>query len=149
MDNTSNFKILKLKTGETILCKMNSTISSITTQSHIEINDPVQVIPHKENVRQGQVLSESFLMRPWIGLSDSEDFILNVDIVLTIGNIKQDVKRQYVQYLQQAQETRDKHERSDAADDLLREVAHGDLRIIDIDDDLYFQGDCDAETQKG
>ena len=56
-----------------------------------------------------------------------------------IGDLKKEVKQQYVNYISQAKETRkkilDQEERSDAADELLREVNNGDVRIIEIDED--------------
>jgi hypothetical protein len=52
--------------------------------------------------------------------------------------MKKEVKQQYVNYITQTSEARkrflEKEERSDAADELLREVNQGEVRIIEIDE---------------
>lgn len=132
------FKIVKLKTGENILCNMERDVKSTAAETHLQMNVPVQVIPMKETRKGNHIIGESFMLRPWMGLSDGEEFTISTDVVLTIGDMKREVKKQYVTYVTQAKESRQKfleqEERSDAANDLLREVNNGDVRIIEIDD---------------
>lgn len=134
MDN-EYFKVVRLKTGESILCSMSNNVKSLIGETHLSLTMPVQVIQQNETHRQGQVLGESFFLRPWIGLSDSEDFVISTDIILTIGDLRLEVKNHYISYIEQTMETqkrtRDAIERSDAADNLLREAAGGKLNIID------------------
>jgi len=132
------FKIVKLKTGENILCNMERDVKSTAAETHLQMHVPVQVVPMKETRRGNHVIGESFMLRPWMGLSDGEDFVISTDVVMTIGDMKKEVRKQYVTYVTQAKETRQKfleqEERSEAADDLLREVNNGDVHIIDIDE---------------
>ena len=132
------FKIVKLKTGENILCNMERDVKSTAAETHLHLSIPVQVVPMKETRKGNHVIGESFMLRPWMGLSDGEEFTISTDVVLTIGDMKREVKKQYVTYVKQAKESRQKfleqEERSDAANDLLREVNNGDVRIIEIDD---------------
>lgn len=132
------FKIVKLKTGENILCNMERDVKSAAAETHLHLSIPVQVVPMKETRKGNHVIGESFMLRPWMGLSDGEEFTISTDVVLTIGDMKREVKKQYVTYVTQAKESRQKfleqEERSDAANDLLREVNNGDVRIIEIDD---------------
>lgn len=132
------FKIVKLKTGENILCNMERDVKSTAAETHLHLSIPVQVVPMKETRKGNHVIGESFMLRPWMGLSDGEEFTISTDVVLTIGDMKREVKKQYVTYVTQAKESRQKfleqEERSDAANDLLREVNNGDVRIIEIDD---------------
>lgn len=134
MDN-EYFKVVRLKTGESILCSMSNNVKSLIGETHLSLTMPVQVIHQNETQRQGQVLGESFFLRPWIGLSDSEDFVISTDIILTIGDLRLEVKNHYINYVEQTIETqkrtRDAIERSNAADTLLREAAGGKLNIID------------------
>lgn len=134
MDN-EYFKVVRLKTGESILCSMSNNVKSLVGETHLSLTMPVQVIQQNETHRQGKVLGESFFLRPWIGLSDSEDFVISTDIILTIGDLRLEVKNHYISYIEQTLETqkrtRDAIERSDAADKLLREAAGGKLNIID------------------
>jgi hypothetical protein len=147
----SYFKVVKLKTGESILCSMDRDVNSTAAETHLHLNIPVQVVPVKETRRGNQVIGESFILRPWIGLSDAEDFTISADVVLTIGNLKKEVKQQYVAYVTQAKESRkkylDQEERSEAAVHLLREVNDGDVRIIQLEEENYgeFYGDENEE----
>ena len=142
------YKIVKLKTGETILCTMDADVKSISSTSYLLINEPVQVIPHKETRKGRHIVGESFLMRPWIGLSDSEEFTVSVDVVMTIGNVKSEVKRQYVDYLTQASHTRDAILRSEAVDDLFREMSNGELNIVDVDYDPVYEDDNNESEER-
>ena len=142
------YKIVKLKTGETILCTMDADVTSVSSTSYLSINEPVQVIPHKERRKGRHIVGESFLMRPWIGLSDSEEFTVSVDVVMTIGNIKSEVKRQYVDYLTQASHTRDAILRSEAVDDLFREMSNGELNIVDVDYDPVYEDDNNESEER-
>jgi len=120
------FKIVKLKTGENILCNMERDVKSTAAETHLHLTIPVQVVPMKETRKGNHVIGESFMLRPWMGLSDGEEFTISTDVVLTIGDMKREVKKQYVTYVTQAKESRQKfleqEERSDAVNDLLREV---------------------------
>lgn len=143
------FKIVRLKTGENILCSMDRDIKSPASETHLQLNIPVQVVPMKEMRKGNHVVGESFMLRPWMGLSDGEEFTISADVVLTIGDLKKEVKQQYVNYISQAKETRkkilDQEERSEAADELLREMNNGELRIIELEDEYY--GDYYGEEE--
>ena len=143
------YKIVKLKTGETILCTMNNDIRSLASETHLQLTTPVQVIPHQESRRNGQVVGESFVLRPWIGLSDSEEFTISADIVLTIGSLKKEVRQQYVNYIEHTNETQKLHEdqveREEAAVNLLREITPGELYFID--EPLNMENDHDNNQE--
>jgi hypothetical protein len=114
---------------------MNNDIRSLASETHLQLTTPVQVIPHQESRRNGQVVGESFVLRPWIGLSDSDEFTISADIVLTIGSLKKEVRQQYVNYIEHTNETQKRHEdqveREEAAVNLLREITPGELYFID------------------
>jgi hypothetical protein len=141
------FKVLKLKTGETILCTLDRDLKHVANEAFLYLNEPVQVVPYQETRKNGQILGESFILRPWVGLSDSDEFVISTDIVLTIGKLKKEVREQYVSYISQAQETKrriqDREERSEAADQLLRELSNGELHIIQEDD--YYNDENEEE----
>ena len=86
------------------------------------------------------------MLRRWIGLSDSTEFTISVDVVMTIGNVKSEVKEQYDNYIFHVSEARKKIEISNAVQEFLREVTPGEVRIIDIDEDY---GEDYAESEEG
>jgi len=67
---------------------------------------------------------------------------------MTIGNIKSEVKRQYVDYLTQASHTRDAILRSEAVDDLFREMSNGELNIVDVDYDPVYEDDNNESEER-
>jgi hypothetical protein len=131
------YKIVKLKTGETILCTMNSDVRSIASETYLQLNSPVQVVPYMEQRKENIVVEESFIFRPWLGLSDSEAFTITCDIVLTIGNVKKEVQKQYTEYVEHSAKSRKKIvqqvECEEAVDEFLRDLNNGTYRLIDDD----------------
>jgi len=154
MINDDYFKIIKLKTGEMILCAMASDVKSVATETHLSIIEPVQIIPQQQQRHKGQVIGETFILRPWIGMSDSDEFVISTDIVLTIGDLKRDVRQQYVNYITQTVATkkrvREEEAREEAVMKLLTDVTPGEVKIIDIDDPedefYYYEDDLDEES---
>jgi hypothetical protein len=146
-----HFKLVKLKTGETILCAMHDDIKSVAGESHLYLIEPVQVVQQQQTKNNGQVVGETFVLRPWLGLSDSEEFVIGTDIVLTIGNLKHEVKEQYISYITHTAETRQKikqyHEQEDAVMKLLRDVTPGQQVLFVDDEDYYtYEEDPDEKT---
>lgn len=139
--NDNYYKVVRLKTGESILCSMERDIKSPASETYLQLNVPVQVVPMRETRKGNQIIGESFILRPWMGLSDGDEFVISTDVVLTIGDLKKEVKQQYINYISQAKETRrkmlEREERSEAADELLREITPGEVKIIELDDDYY------------
>lgn len=139
------YKVVRLKTGEIILCMMNPDVRSIASVSHLTLVEPVQIMQIKETSRNNEVVGESFVMRPWIGLSDSDEFVIGTDIVLTVGDMKLDVRKQYKQYtthtIKVKQAQREQEEKDIAIEQLLRDVTPGEVRIIDEESSYY--GDYD------
>lgn len=136
------YKVVRLKTGESILCSMDNDVKSLAAENYLHLQTPVQVLPHQESRRGNQVVGESYLLRPWIGLSDSDKFVISTDMVLTIGDLKKEVKEQYLNYLHHTAETRRKIEEQDAINQLLLEVNGGEVHIIN-DEEYYDEEDRD------
>lgn len=95
------FKVVKLKTGESLLCSMPKNITSVASEMFLTMVHPVQCILTRQMTKNDDVVAEMFILRPWLGVSDSEEFDVTTDIVLTVGNMRPIVKRQYLQYLRE------------------------------------------------
>lgn len=141
MDNITYYKVIRLKTGDSIICSMERDVRSLSSENYLKLIDPVQVISTQEKTRGNQVVGESYVLRPWIGLSDSEEFVISVDVVLTIGDLKKQVRDQYINYIKNTTESRkiqkERDETEEAIYKLLKEVNPGhDVYIIN-DDMIY------------
>lgn len=137
MDNTTYYKIVRLKTGESIICSMDRDIVSLSSESFLKLNEPVQVLQTQEKTQGNMVVGENYILRPWIGLSDSEEFLINVDVVLTIGNLKEQVREQYINYIEHTHETKKRQEDEKAIFKLLKEITP-DNEIYIINDELVY-----------
>jgi hypothetical protein len=137
------FKLVKLKTGEIILCSMHNDINSVVGETHLCLVEPVQVVQQQQTKTNGQIVGETFVLRPWLGMSDSDEFVIATDIVLTIGNLKHEVKYQYINYVTQTIEAKQKmkilYEQEEAVMQLLHDVTPGEVLFVDDenDDDYY------------
>jgi len=137
MDSTTYYKVVRLKTGESIICSMDRDVRSLSSENFLKLNEPVQVVQMKETTKGNMVVGENYLLRPWMGLSDSDEFMINTDVVLTIGDLKEQVREQYVDYIEHTHETKKRQEDDKAIFKLLKEVNPGNDIYIINDDMIY------------
>lgn len=147
------YKIIKLKTGETVACSMEEDVNFLNTQTHLILINPVQVIPLKETTKGNTVVGENYMLKPWMGLSDSEEFMISVDIVMTLGDLKSQVRNQYIEYVEHTAKTSKKQKESEQIEtaiyNLLRDVNNnGEVYIIN-DDLVYGENNDNQEDQEG
>jgi uncharacterized membrane protein len=104
---------------------------------------PVQAILSKQMTKDDNVVGEMFNLRPWVGLSNSAEFVIPSDIVLTVGDMKTAVKKQYIEYLNETrlaehiiEKEEDAEKMNKAIYHLLSQVNGGrKVHIINIDED--------------
>lgn len=134
---TDFYKLIRFKTGEVIVCRLESDVRSPVSENVLTVHDPVQVVTHQENRIGIHVTGENFILRPWLGLSDSEEFMVASDSIMTIGNLRREVRDIYKTYVENMHESKrisqEEFSRSDAAESLLREVSPGVYKIVDLD----------------
>lgn len=93
------YKIVRLKTGENIVCSMNRNVQSITQEPYLSMTNPVMIVLSKQILRDNDTVAEQYLFRPWMGASDSQDFVIPTDIALTIGDLKNVFVLKYLEYV--------------------------------------------------
>jgi hypothetical protein len=84
--------VLRLKNGETIIAGVRNAEDTM-----LWLDDPIAVVPVP--VVQGGVNGETFLLKPWIGISSDRSFLLSVREVLTTGALKENLLEQYNMYI--------------------------------------------------
>jgi len=87
-----NVSVLRLKNGETIIAGVRNA-----EETMIWLDDPIAVVPVP--VVQDGVNGETFLLKPWIGISSDKSFLLSVREVLTTGALKDNLLEQYNMYV--------------------------------------------------
>lgn len=88
----SDVSVLKLKNGETIIAVVRPADNSM-----VWVDDPIAVIPVP--VQQNGVNGETFLLKPWIGISGDTSFLISGKEVLTTCSLKQNLVEQYNAYV--------------------------------------------------
>lgn len=117
MTNSLYYKFIKLVSGDDIVCRTNDDCSNLFDQKTLCISDPVVLNPVR--VPRGNMLVESYIMYPWFSFSAEEVFEIPTTQIVLAVNIKDNLKENYLLYL----ESREANE-SDDND------------IEDVDDDL-------------
>ena len=119
---------------------MDHDVKSLVTESHLTLKSPVHAAPYRETRDNSEVMSESFILRPWIGMSDSREFVIGTETVLTIGAMRKDIREQYELYIEHSIEIKRRLDQADeideAMDKLLRSVAPGEPKFITRDEDV-------------
>jgi len=92
-----NYKILKLITGDQIVCTTENSIIDLAKDQAIVITNPV--ILDVVRSQRGSALIENYVMLPWISFSEDEVFEISTRQIITITNIKETLKKNYVDFI--------------------------------------------------
>lgn len=84
--------VLKLKNGETLIAGVRQAEDNM-----FWIDDPIQVVPIQ--VTHEGIQGETFLLKPWIGISNDKSFLLSAREILTTCSLKENLREQYLSYV--------------------------------------------------
>ena len=84
--------VLRLKNGETLIAGVRQEENNMCW-----LDDPIQVVPIQ--VTHEGVSGETFLLKPWIGISPDKSFLLSAGEILTSGSLKENLLQQYLMYI--------------------------------------------------
>lgn len=127
-----SYVILRLKTGETLLAKMNGSLQNILVDPMITVIDPVLItFLVAQQGWQTNVDPTAFTMKPLLSLSVDEDFMLASDVIMAAGNMKYSTRIQYDKYVAEHNQKREAEEREESLMDFLESI--GVVLVVDID----------------
>lgn len=100
MNQPRFYKVVRFKTGENLLCQMTRDVRSLAQESYLKISRPALAVAvgYTGQKDTGDVFTERFAIRPWLDVSDSEEYTIGLDLVLTIGDMKPSMVKQYEEY---------------------------------------------------
>lgn len=84
--------VLKLKNGETLIAGVRRADDNM-----FWLDDPIAVVPVP--VMHEGIQGETFLLKPWIGISNDKSFLLSAREVLTTCSLKENLLQQYRSYV--------------------------------------------------
>ena len=93
----TNVTVLKLKSGELLIAGVREAEDNM-----VWLDEPIQAIsvPVTHNGQQG----ETFLLKPWIGISSDTSFLVSAREIITSCTLKKNLLDQYNQYVGRVEE---------------------------------------------
>ena len=86
-------KVLKFKNGDLVI----ATIRDSDTNELFWMDNPIAVIPYP--VIQEDVMGETFLLKPWIGITTEKTFLIPKSEIITVCVLRENLLGQYERYI--------------------------------------------------
>lgn len=90
------FKTALLRSGEKILFAMDKELSH-TDRNSMKLIEPV-VIDTFTYMGGSGATEHGSRLRPWMNLSDSDEYVIPTEFIIAMGDMRPDVKSYYLQY---------------------------------------------------
>jgi len=100
-----HYKLLKLINGESIVCSTDDNCENLRSKSSIHVCDPVLVIPFR--VPRGMNIAETYIMTPWISISEEIIFEIPTEQIIVAVDLKHNFKENYISYVEAQNKTED------------------------------------------
>jgi hypothetical protein len=86
-------KVLKFKNGDLVI----ATIRDSDTNELFWMDNPIAVVPYP--VIQEDVVGETFLLKPWIGITTEKTFLIPKSEIITVCLLRENLLVQYERYI--------------------------------------------------
>lgn len=131
-----------------MLCTLDADVKSVASETHLTLNRPVHATPSGESkeIQGGGIVMIGYKLKMWLDICSNDTFIIDTNMVLTIGNMNDRIRIQYTEFLNVMRHTErniqlqaETIEREGALTGLLLslstngqfEVVNGDYQMID------------------
>jgi len=94
--NDPNVKILKLTSGEDIVCKTFDECKDLKGRN-ISITDPV--VLNQIRMPRGDMIVESYILSPWVSLANTAIFEISTDHIIVAADTKETLKDNYIKFI--------------------------------------------------
>ena len=86
-------KVIKFKNGDLVI----ATIRDSESNDLFWMDNPIAVIPYP--MIQEDVVGETFVMKPWIGITTEKTFLVPKSEVITLCLLRENLLAQYERYI--------------------------------------------------
>lgn len=86
-------KVIKFKNGDLVI----ASIRDSETNDLFWMDNPIAVVPYP--VIQEDVVGETFLLKPWIGITTEKIFLVPKSEVITVCLLRENLLEQYQKYI--------------------------------------------------
>lgn len=104
-------KVLKFRNGDLVIAILHEDKEGL-----LKIENPISVVPYP--VMQGEVVGETFLLKPWIGITEERTFLIRKSEIMTVCTLRQNLLEQYTRYTSPEYKFEDSSEEEDLDVDL-------------------------------
>jgi hypothetical protein len=85
-------KVIKFRNGDLVIAKLHDDKEGL-----IRIENPIAVVPYP--MMQGEVVGETFLLKPWIGITEEKTFLIRKSEIMTVCTLRPNLLEQYNRYV--------------------------------------------------
>lgn len=96
-----SYKLLKLNTGDDIVCKTEENLS-LKDKESIFVQDPM--VLNQIRVPYGSGVMESYTLSPWMAMTEDTFYEIPVRYIIVAADIKENLKDNYIKYVQNRKE---------------------------------------------
>lgn len=86
-------KVIKFKNGDLVI----ATIRDSDSNELFWMDNPIAVVPYP--VMQEDIVGETFLLKPWIGITTEKSFLLPKSEIITVCLLRENLLEQYEKYI--------------------------------------------------
>lgn len=85
-------KVLKFKNGDLVIAQIMDSFDDL-----YRIENAIAAVTFP--TMQGEIVGETFLLKPWIGISGDTSFLVRKDDIMTVCNLRENLLEQYKNYI--------------------------------------------------
>lgn len=85
-------KVLKFKNGDLVIAQIEDSFDGL-----YRIENAIAAITFP--TMQGEIVGETFLLKPWIGISNDTSFLVRKEDIITVCNLRENLLQQYKNYI--------------------------------------------------
>jgi hypothetical protein len=97
MNENTNYKLIKLTSGETIVCTTEDSCEDLAEKKTITIVNPVAL--NHVRIPRGTILVESYIMLPWMSFTENNTFNVSTSQIIVAATIKEELRKNYIDYI--------------------------------------------------
>ena len=139
----NNFKILKLVSGEDIVCTIENYSRNIRQREYIVVKNPVLL--NQVRIPRGPVIVESYILSPWVALSPNEEFEIPTQHIIVVSDAKETLQDNYNTFIESRKNNLESADTDDDSDFDLDETIDNFLKRNESEDDA----EDEIETYRG
>ena len=95
------YKVVRLRTGEMLLCTLDADVKSVASETHLTLNHPVHAVPDgsSKEVDGGGIVMMGYKLKNWMDACLDDSYTIDTNMALTIGNMTTRIKVQYSEFI--------------------------------------------------